>query len=182
MSEPPSVPAMQGNSSRPKRIVTSPGRSGTLPGNGWWCIALASAVVLIDLLTKAMMIRRLELGRNYWLVDRWIGLERTENRGIAFGLVSGSRWVSLLVVAAIAAFGIVFSRSGTRARPLAALALAAMAGGAIGNLIDRLGDGAVTDFLVLGMWPRFNVADAALTGGIAWLLWSEIVATSDSAP
>ena len=54
-----------------------------------------------------------------------------------------------------------------------AIALGAAAGGAISNLIDRFADGAVTDFFVIGPWPRFNVADAALTLGLLTLVIME---------
>jgi signal peptidase II len=150
-----------------------------LPRYAPWCIALAAAVVLADLLSKLVLTKYLELDRNYWLIDPWVGLERTDNRGLAFGLGGDSRWVSFLVIAAVAGFGLLLLRSGMTRQPFVALAVAAMAGGAIGNLIDRLRDGVVTDFIVLGIWPRFNVADSALTVGIALLLWSEIVARPD---
>ena len=49
-----------------------------MPRYAPWCIALAAAVVFADLLSKLVLTKYLELARNYWLIDPWVGLERTE--------------------------------------------------------------------------------------------------------
>jgi signal peptidase II len=131
-------------------------------------------VVAADLVTKAAMAGWLEWGERRWLIDGWIGLELTRNRGLAFGLGSGSRVTTFVVIAGFVTLVWFIVRSGLVEQPVAALAFGMAVGGAIGNLIDRVPDGAVTDFFVIGPWPRFNVADSALTLGLITLALVEV--------
>ena len=132
------------------------------------------AVLVVDLVTKAVMTRWLDWGERRWLIDGWIGVELTRNRGLAFGLGDGSRVTALLAVGGFVALVWFILRSGLVEHPLGAAAFGLALGGAIGNLIDRVTDGAVTDFFVVGPWPRFNVADSALTIGLIALALIEI--------
>lgn len=101
--------------------------------------------------------------------------ELAYNDGVAFSALAGRAGarvlLSLLAIAAIVAVGLAGSATPRRARRAA---YALVAGGALGNLIDRVRDGAVTDFVrwhVHGhMWPVFNVADAALLVGVLALV------------
>ena len=106
--------------------------------------------------------------------------ELAENTGMAFSNLDGQR--ALLSLVAAIAF-VVLLVAAARTRPeqrMRRIALAAIAGGALGNLIDRVRDGSVTDFVrwhVHGhMWPVFNVADAALLCGVALLLLERVIA------
>ena len=63
------------------------------------------------------------------------------------------------------------------ASPLVRAGLALMLGGAIGNLIDRVGDGEVVDFIKFPEWPAFNVADSAITIGVIILVWALVTQT-----
>jgi signal peptidase II len=132
------------------------------------------AVFVADVASKAIMTRRLEWGEQRWLIDNWIGLELTRNRGLAFGLGTGSRITTLLVIAGFIALVWFILRSGLVKHPVGAAAFGLAVGGAMGNLIDRIRDGAVTDFFVIGPWPRFNIADSALTLGLLALALIEI--------
>lgn len=126
----------------------------------------ALAVLAGDLATKALARRELGGGR---VVELPFGarLEHGENRGVAFGLLAGSGEL-VLIVALIAISGLVLlllvRRPATAAMILAG---ALLVGGALANLVDRAGDGAVTDFIDLGAWPTFNLADVAITLGVA---------------
>jgi signal peptidase II len=135
---------------------------------------VAIAVLLVDLATKAMMTRLLDWGELRWLVDGWVGMELTRNRGIAFGLGNGSWVITLLVVAGFLTLVWFVLRSDIAGHQIGAVAFGLAVGGAVGNLVDRIADGAVTDFFVLGSWPRFNVADSALTVGLIVLAVIEI--------
>lgn len=131
-------------------------------------IAVAAAVVAVDHLTKWLALRELS-SRDIDLVGS-LRLHLVFNNGSAFGL--GSKFAPLIALAAV---GIVvgllgFGRSLRGTVPL--VAVAAIAGGAVGNLLDRLFrdghgflGGPVVDFVDLQWWPVFNVADMAITCG-----------------
>ena len=88
----------------------------------------------------------------------------TKNYGAAFGLFQGYRW--LFVIVAIIVALLIF-----KYRKLNNLALGLLLGGTIGNLIDRLVYGYVIDFIDLGFWPSFNLADSFSTIGVFLLLY-----------
>jgi signal peptidase II len=134
---------------------------------------MALGVGAIDLLVKELMIRWLETGEERWLIDGWFGLELTRNRGIAFGIGQGARWTALLVVLGVVILVMLAFRSGLATSAIGSVALGLALGGAAGNVVDRVGDGSVTDFLAVGPWPQFNVADSALTIGLALLVFQD---------
>ena len=104
-------------------------------------------------------------------------LRYSENPGVAFGMLQGlAGGRVILTLVALIALGLVVSylRKTDAQQVGLAIALGMIGGGAIGNLIDRITYGAVTDFLVfdlgfwpLNPWPAFNIADAALVVGVA---------------
>jgi signal peptidase II len=126
----------------------------------------AIAVIIVDLASKAVVHDQLDLGDYRWLIDGIVGLERTENSGLAFGIGDGSTGMALIVVVGLAVMVWFAIRSGYAGNRVGELAIGAVIGGGLANLLDRLADGEVTDFLVVGPWPRFNVADSAVTVGI----------------
>ena len=108
------------------------------------------------------------------------------NTGAAFSSFSGSQvLLSMIACAALVMLGVMAART----RPeqhLRRIALAVIAGGALGNLIDRIRDGAVTDFVRWRAgeyaWPIFNAADAALVIGVALLVVDGVRESRRSAP
>jgi len=142
-------------------------------------LGLAAVVVLLDQATKAMIRAWVPLHERIVVVPGFFDVTHVQNTGAAFGLFAGatSPYRPLLLNAvAFAVFVLVLVyafRSPVHWRRLQ-LALAGILGGAIGNLIDRVGSGAVTDFLRLHAadrweWPSFNVADSAITVGVVLL-------------
>ena len=98
-------------------------------------------------------------------------LDYVTNTGIAFGLFDdGEAFVILVTLAALALLVGWFATDPTR--PRIWLAAGLLTGGALGNLADRVRDGAVTDFIDPPNWPAFNVADVAITAGVVILLVS----------
>jgi signal peptidase II len=92
------------------------------------------------------------------------------NKGVAFGALAGGHTVVLIVIAiAVAALLIYFVRHAQR--PLVWLPTGLLIGGAVGNIFDRVRDGAVTDFIKLPWWPAFNFADVSITLGVLTLLY-----------
>jgi signal peptidase II len=132
-------------------------------------VLVALVAVAIDQLAKALVRGRLEPGERVDLIAG-VDLVRVANEGIAFGLLDDAG--ALVIVLAAGAFGalLVVFLAATDRRGLW-LPIGLLAGGAIGNLIDRIREGAVTDFVDLGAWPAFNVADAEITLGVVILVW-----------
>jgi signal peptidase II len=137
------------------------------------------AVVGTDQATKQLVRTRLDLHEYRPLVTGVLSLSHVRNRGAAFGILSDadlpyqSALFAILSVVALAAIAAYASRLPATAR-LPQVALALILGGAIGNLVDRLRDGFVTDFIHVywkqHVWPDFNVADSAISVGVALLL------------
>ena len=107
---------------------------------------------------------------------RFAGLRITpvQNTGVAFGLLRGYGSILAAVAVLIAALFFAFGRRSVRA-PLTGAALGLLIGGAAGNLLDRLVRGYVFDFIDVGFWPVFNLADCAITVGIGLLIVQLIV-------
>lgn len=126
------------------------------------------AVVAVDQLTKALVRSSIERGERDHLFP---GLElvHVRNDGVAFGLLGGGG-AALAVLTGLALVVLLVYFTLNAARRWAWLPTGLLLGGAMGNLIDRLFDGAVTDFIDLPLWPAFNVADMAITVGVGALL------------
>ena len=101
----------------------------------------------------------------------WLALEYAENRGAAFGLFGDSG--SALAIASLAIIaGLLWQYFRAEQPPLwQSVAVGAILGGAIGNFLDRVRLGYVVDFISVGMWPNFNVADSAISIGVIVLVW-----------
>ena len=96
-------------------------------------------------------------------------LVNVRNEGVAFGIEAGGKTLVIAIIAlALLALVLYFARH--TARPLIWLPTGLLIGGAIGNIVDRIRDGAVTDFLKIPAWPAFNVADIAITVGVITLV------------
>jgi signal peptidase II len=135
--------------------------------------AIAALVAGIDQLTKLAVSTSLGPGgpgSDLDVVNGWVRLEYVENRGAAFGLFAGLG--PLLAVASIAILVVMldhFRREGHMSH-WQTVAIGLIVGGAVGNLIDRIRLGYVVDFVAIGPWPNFNVADSAVTLGVVALL------------
>jgi signal peptidase II len=132
--------------------------------------ALAGLVVVLDQAAKAAIDANLFPGEEVHVLGP-VELTLSHNSGVAFGLASGGG-VRLVFVTALAlgVVGYLFSRDPTRQGMWIAAGL--LAGGALGNLADRIRADAVTDYIVIGSWPAFNLADVAVTLGILTLAFS----------
>ncbi|MEA2195639.1 MAG: signal peptidase [Solirubrobacteraceae bacterium] len=131
--------------------------------------AIVLAVVLAtDQIVKALVTGALARGEERDIVAS-IKLVNTRNSGVAFGqLQNGGAIVSVVIALALAALLVFFVRNAQR--PLVWLPTGMLLGGALGNIVDRVREGAVVDFLKLPHWPAFNVADASITFGVVILL------------
>lgn len=128
-------------------------------------------VLVADQVTKSLAVDHLSGHPRHLLGP--IGLDLTYNRGIAFSLGTGLTWPIVVIGAlVVVALVVVARRAPSR---LVATGLGLVLGGALGNLADRLGrghGGAVVDFIHVGIWPTFNLADSAIVCGCGLLGWS----------
>jgi signal peptidase II len=132
-------------------------------------LAVAGIVVAIDQASKAAIVSGLAPGER---VDLTLGfdLARVANNGVAFGLLENARDGIVLAVT-LTALGLVLAWFATNpGKPGLWLGVGMLTGGALGNLADRIRDGAVTDFIDPPLWPAFNLADIAITGGVVILV------------
>lgn len=127
-------------------------------------------MVVADQLTKRAVESGIAIGQVHKVIPG-VKLVDVRNTGVAFSLFSGGGAVVLVItLAALAALTVYFAlRPGRR---LLWLPTGLLLGGAIGNLIDRVRQSAVTDFIKLPHWPAFNVADVAITIGVLVLVYA----------
>ena len=126
-------------------------------------------VVVLDQVTKALVRGGVEVGEEDAILPA-VTLLHVRNTGVAFGAFAGGGLiVVVLVTAALSALLFYFVTHIDK--PLIWLPTGMLLGGSIGNIIDRVRDGAVTDFVKLPAWPAFNVADISITFGVLVLLW-----------
>jgi signal peptidase II len=142
----------------------------TLTATRAWCLAaaLCALVLAADQVAKAAVEANLVLGEQVEVLGP-LELTLSHNRGVAFGLAGGGG--ALLIAFGLAALGVVgylFARNPTR--PWLWLATGLVAGGALGNLADRIRADAVTDYIDVLSWPPFNLADVAITAGVVVLV------------
>jgi signal peptidase II len=130
--------------------------------------ALAAVVLAADQVAKAAIEARLVPGEDVDLLGP-LGLTLSHNRGVAFGLAGGAGAPLIVVtVVALGVVGYLFARDPNR--PGMWVAAGLLAGGAIGNLADRIRAGEVTDYVDFLSWPPFNLADVAITLGVLVLV------------
>ena len=143
-------------------------------------LSISALIVILDQATKALVRSRFELHESLELIPGVFSLTRVHNYGAAFGLMNSTEFpfkatiLSLVAAAALLAL-LLYAGTLPSAQRLARAGLGLVAGGAAGNLIDRVIGGYVVDFVDLywGGWHfwAFNVADAAITTGVALMIW-----------
>lgn len=145
-------------------------------------ILIVGSILVLDQVSKEMVVRTLPLHESVSVVPAFFHLTHLRNTGAAFSLLAQApawfRQPFFLIATGVAVLALLlFLRQTDSARRLV-VAIAAILGGALGNLIDRLRYGEVVDFLLLHWhgyyWPAFNVADSCITLGVAGLLWASL--------
>jgi len=141
---------------------------------------LIAGVVALDRATKLYIRARVSPVDVYPVIPRFFNIVHTENPGAAFGMFSDSptEWRGILLVgisiAVMTILGVMLWRMAAAQSQVTSTGLALVFGGALGNLVDRLFRGTVTDFIQLFFgsyeFPSFNVADSAITIGAGLLV------------
>ncbi len=137
-------------------------------------LSVAAVILVLDVVTKVLAVRLLTPGQPVSIIGDTVTWTLVRNSGAAFSMATGYTWVLTLVATGVV-IGIAWM--GRRlVSPWWALGLGMILGGALGNLMDRFFRspgplrGHVVDFLSIGWWPVFNVADPAVVGGAILLV------------
>lgn len=135
----------------------------------WSIGAIAFLAVVVDQVTKALIVAWIgpDQDTHRWEVaGRLFAFQYVENTGAAFGILAGRIWL-LSILALVVAVG--FLAAFWKELPFNGIlrwSVGLILGGAIGNLVDRVRLGHVVDFIAVGDWPKFNIADSAITLGL----------------
>ena len=150
---------------------------------------IALLILVLDHLTKLIASAKLNPDLPVEIIPGYLRFSYWENSGVAFGLFNdmASAWkpyilAAMAIIAVVVIF--IYGMHVPTGRKLLHLSLAIMIGGILGNFVDRLMRGYVVDFIDFHIhdsyhWPTFNVADSAITIGIALLLIDTIKSPSD---
>ena len=151
-------------------------------------LGLSGLVIVLDQLSKWRILAALRPGRSIEVLP-FFNLALVFNPGAAFSFLSDAggwqRWFFIALALAVSGWLTLLIRSHAAER-LLPLAAALILGGALGNVIDRIRFGAVVDFLDVHAagwhWPAFNVADSAISLGVALLIWQQLFHATKEKP
>ena len=140
------------------------------------CLLVIALVIVSDQLSKLWIRTNLAIGESLPIIDR-LSFIHIRNTGSAFGLLSNQTFLIIVISIAALLFILLFLRYLSPATTLSVVAIGLLMGGALGNLIDRLRFGSVTDFIYFRLWgdfhwPAFNIADASIVVGVCLLIYS----------
>ena len=136
---------------------------------------IALIIIILDQITKWLVVRNMELGERIAIWDPWLGLLSHRNRGAAWGMLEGQMWLFYIVTVVVIAGIIYFNHTEAKGDSFLQVSLGVLLGGAIGNFIDRMVLGEVVDFVDILIHvinyhlPIFNVSDMALTFGVIFI-------------
>ncbi|PWU68935.1 MULTISPECIES: signal peptidase II [Gracilibacillus] len=135
-----------------------------------WVYLVAFVVILLDQLTKLLVVKNMELGERITVIENFFYLTSHRNTGAAWGILSGQMTFFYIITVIVIGFVIYYIQKHAKESKLLGLALALILGGAIGNFIDRLFRKEVVDFFdfYIGSYnyPIFNIADSSLVIGV----------------
>ena len=147
-------------------------------------ILVGGGIILADQVTKFLITRYLALYEHIVVIENFFNINHVLNPGGAFGVFAAQspgirKFVFLFLSSIVALFVLWLYRKTARSHIFLSYGLALIFGGAIGNLIDRFRFGKVVDFLdfYIGTahWPAFNIADSAITVGMAILIYHVVL-------
>ncbi|MBI5809989.1 MAG: signal peptidase II [Deltaproteobacteria bacterium] len=142
------------------------------------------AVVIVDQIVKLIIMTRMAIGSAVEVIPGLFNVVYIKNPGAAFGIFTRGGTTRTVFLIAVTAVALIIIRSLLRQSKnlLMTFGLSLIAGGAVGNLIDRLRFGSVVDFLDFYIgpyhWPAFNAADSAITTGVILALLSYYIMPS----
>jgi signal peptidase II len=151
----------------------------------WPILAVASVIIALDQWTK-LLVRRAIPEYTYTIpipaLGEYFVFEHVRNYGAAFGILQGQGQLFVVIAVVVSLAILYYARHLQPTQWLVRMLLGLQMGGAIGNLIDRLHQGYVTDFVKMGVpdvyyWPNYNIADSSIVIGViglgAYLIWED---------
>ncbi|MDR7865677.1 MAG: signal peptidase II [Sporomusaceae bacterium] len=135
-------------------------------------VILALAVIALDQVSKAYLQANMAPGASVPVIPGVFHITYVLNPGAAFGILEHQRWFFVAVALLLVAVIVYLYPRIPAGYGLLRLGIALQTGGAAGNAIDRLKTGYVVDFFDFRVWPVFNVADMAIVGGVALIVYS----------
>ena len=154
-------------------------KGGTPIYRDWTLLQLAALALALDQLTK-FVVRQTLQWHHSWPPTGFFRFTHIHNTGSAFGLFQDQN-LPLLFVSLVGVVVLAYIYQ-TQVRPtlLLRLSIGLMLGGALGNLIDRIHQGHVTDFIDVGPWPVFNIADSSIVVGLCVMAWVLVMRRDDT--
>jgi signal peptidase II len=142
-----------------------------------WVTLIIGGVLILDQLTKYLIQTHVRLYSTITVIPGFFNITQVRNRGAAFGILAGTNgyWRSLFfITVTIVAIAVIASLIWKTHERLLLVAFPLIAGGAVGNLVDRIRYGEVVDFIQWYVksyyWPSFNIADSAISVGVGLLV------------
>jgi signal peptidase II len=138
----------------------------------WLLVLVVGVVILLDQITKYIIRINLPFGSSWTPVEAlpFFRFVHWLNTGAAFGMFQGGGLIFGILAVIVSLIIVLYYPKIPREYVWMRIAIAMQMGGALGNLIDRLRFGPVTDFIAVGAFPVFNIADASITVGVGILL------------
>jgi signal peptidase II len=144
-------------------------------------LVVALIVFVLDRVSKMLIQHNLALGEHVSVVGDLLWFDHSQNTGIAFSLATSHSSIVFVFDVAAILFILYLARRVPRAETWLRLGLGLVLGGAIGNVVDRVLAGSVTDFIDFRFFPVFNVADSAITVGAILIAWRLYVGSKQEA-
>ena len=134
-------------------------------------LGIGILVFILDQLVKHAVLGSMHLGESIPIIKDVFHITFVLNPGAAFGMLEHQRWIFIVVALLVVVLALVFYKHIQRESLITRIGAGLLLGGALGNLLDRIQSGLVVDFLDFRIWPVFNIADIAICGGAAMLIW-----------
>ncbi|MGQ0571490.1 MAG: signal peptidase II [Armatimonadota bacterium] len=152
--------------------IAAPGPPARQAAPGAWLGAVAGIALVAgaDQWIKALVVREIPLSASIPVIPSVLSLTHVQNTGVAFGLFAGLPPAVTTVAALTLLFALFYNRGRWPETRAAGAGIALMAGGAAGNLLDRMRRGFVVDYLDVHVWPVFNLADVSIVVGAGVLV------------
>ena len=141
--------------------------------NYWLLVTVASLIIILDQITKAIVRANIPFG-GFWMPLKWLApyfkFVNWSNTGAAFGLFQQGGLIFGILAVIVSIVILIYYPQIPKNETLMRIAMAMQMGGALGNMTDRIFFGPVTDFVAVGSFPVFNIADSSITVGVAVLI------------